>query len=142
MLNEVFDKTLNELLAIEAHGWTRHLCDTKPYLSPSLYPEWAHIQQTARISHDHEQRLAGVMQELGVSLCTSTYQSDVAHYHYIDLQTLLGTLIQEKRRQIAAYERVIPHAGDTAVVEVLQDLLADVQGQCELLQASLGRVSA
>ena len=143
MSNPTLDQAINELVAIEVHGWTRHLSDTKPYLSPKTYPEWAHIQQTARISHDHEQRLAGLIQELGVSLCPSTYESNVAHYHYIDLQAILGMLIQEKRRQIAGYERAISHAGDNAAaVEVLQDLLGDVQGQYELLKASLARVSS
>lgn len=141
--NQALGAALNQLLSLEAHGWTRHLNDTRPYLSPKTYPEWAHIQQMARISRDHEQRLTALMERLGVPVVPSTYESAVAGYHYVDLATLLHKLIEEKRRQIAAYERAIPLAGgDTTTVEVLQDLLADVQGQRELLEASLARVAA
>jgi len=40
----------------------------------------------------------------------------VGHYHYITIEKLLALLIEEKKRQIAAYERAISHAGQNEVI--------------------------
>ncbi len=127
---------LRHLLNLEAHGLVRHLeNNATPYLSPATVRLWKLVPQTARISHDHEHRLVSLISAMQKPLQTSTFQTNVAHYHYLDLPALLPKLIREKRQQLDAYDRAITHAVGCeplqGQLESLRDQIKDLLRQLE-----------
>ncbi len=127
---------LNHLLVMESRSLARHIDEAKPYLSPQTHHIWAQTQRVAHMSSDHEQRLGAIIDRLGLPFRPGTFQSEVASYHFIDLQTMLELLIGEKRQQIASYERAKGHAANMPeLLTELDDLLADTQGQLALFES-------
>jgi hypothetical protein len=126
---------LNDLLATETRGLSRHLREATPYLTAVTYPIWADVQKMLSASAHHARRLSDLLDALELGERPASFQLDVARFHYTQLSYLLPLLIEEKQSQIAAYRQAIEHAaGEPLVTDPLNELLADVQDQLVELQ--------
>ena len=129
------DARFNALLTTEARSLARHIETAKPYLSPATHGVWQALQRVAMASHDHEQRLSRLMAELELPFRPGTYQSEITHYHDIDVAALRTRLLEEKTRQADAYRQAIEQAADhPRVAEELKALLGEIQDQIQQLQ--------
>jgi hypothetical protein len=127
---------LNELLATETRSLARHLDEAKPYLTPQTYRAWNQIKHYGQLSVRHAQRLSNLIDELKLRAGTRPYPLEVANYHFMRLDFMLPKLIEEKSRQIGAFERALTHADDDdRVVAELSDLLNENREQLAQLEA-------
>lgn len=118
MINtQVFSKILNDLRATESRSLVHHLDGTAgPYVTVKTYRIWRDLHNLTHVSEDHVQRLENLLASLDLSIDAVTFDIDVANYHYIALDCLLPSLVEQKQQQIAAYESALAHAGNDDVV--------------------------
>lgn len=137
MNREGLAEELNRLLAMETHSLSRHLEEATPYLSPRTYKLWRRIARAIHADTDHADRLSHLIDRLELPLKPAGFDTDVASLHYARLETLLPHLIEEKRRQVEAYDRAIEHASaDVAVRAELEALRADNRAQLAELESA------
>ena len=127
---------INVLLRAETRSLFRHLGEAKPYLTPKTHPVWRDVQRMVKTSAEHARRLSALLDQFDVLPRPVRYSPDVAHYHYMKVQTLLPLLLEEKRRQVAAYEQAATRAevDRPCVSEELGALLAENRGDLERLE--------
>ena len=127
---------LNGLSATERCSLVRHLDQARPYLTPATYQAWSEIEHLVAASADHARRLTVLMERLGEEPSAGSFKSEVANYHYLDLATLSPLLVEEKTKQIEAYQRAIALAeGDAKIVEELKSLLSGCESQLQLIES-------
>jgi len=115
---------LNVLLTTEDRGLVRHLERAKPYLTPRTFPMWAQVQQISRACVEHSARITRLLESLEASPAAAPFNTVVASYHFVTLESLIPLLIAEKRSQIDSYRRCIEHVGN----ELLQqDIRLDLE---------------
>ena len=126
---------LNDLLATQTRGLSRHLREATPYLTAVTYPIWAQVQKMLVASARHADLISDLLEQLQLSERPTSFESAVARFHFTDLSHLMPMLIEEKQAQVDAYRRAIDHAGgDRQITEQLNELLADVHSQLVQLQ--------
>ncbi len=129
---------LNDLLATETRSLARHLDEATPYLTPATYQAWNRIKHFGSLSAEHAERLSAIQAALNLPSSPRPYPVDVANYHYLKLDFLVPKLIEEKERQIAAYERALQHvAGEPDIQAELEELLAQNREQLASLRSLL-----
>ncbi len=130
---------LNLLLALEARGLANHLREATPYLTPATYPVWRDIQRMLHDSESHADRLSRLLTLIEQPEVPSSFESQVASYHYADLGFLLPLLIEDEKAQIAADQRAMAHVGgddrSREVSDELNALLSDHQTRLDQLEA-------
>lgn len=114
---------VNQLLAFETRSTMQHLHDAKPYLDLSSVKAWERTQSLQHVAAEHAEKLVGILQSLGQEPAAVSFSSGVAGLHYLRLDALLPLLIDEEKRQIAAYRRAIDAAAGTPVAKELSALL-------------------
>lgn len=132
---------LSDLIATETRSLARHLDEASPYLSPKAYAVWSTIKSMAAVSRDHARRLSGLLKALDLPQRPRTFDPSVANYHYQSLESLLPLLIDEKRQQIATYERALTQASDADLAAVLAQLLAENRTHVSDLENALARLA-
>ncbi len=136
---DAIGEELNRVLATETRGLGQHLREATPYLTASTFPVWRDIKSMLDANADHAQRLSQLLARLELTGRPASFDPSVAAYHYAELSFLLPLLIDEKRSQIAAYQRAVAHCGldprVTDVVTELQQLLCENQGQLDRLKS-------
>ncbi len=126
---------LNLLLTTESHGLSDHLRQATPYLSAQTYAVWRTIEHMLGANAHHAARLSALLARNELPERPAPFAQQVAHFHFTDVQHLLGPLIDEKRTQIEAYERAIEHAGGTPdIVAELEAMLTEHRAQLEALE--------
>lgn len=134
---------LNALLATERCSLVRHLEEAPPYLSPSSFRAWCDIESMAGTSDAHAAKLSALLMQLDLHERPNTFEQNVAFLHYLDVQALLPQLLDEKKRQIAAYERAVSHAhtGASGVATAqIETLLAENRDMLRRLETHLEQV--
>lgn len=130
---------LNLLLYTEARSLLRHLEEAKPYVTPKTYGVWRQVEVMIHQSQQHAERLSDLLESIRTTPKPVAYKAEVGALHYLTLDSLLPLIIDEKQRQIAAYQRAIEHAGashdDEDLREELTVLLAEVRVQLDTLEA-------
>lgn len=137
---------LSDLIATELQSLARHLDEARPYMSRRAYKVWPRLRPMAAVSRDHARRLTALLTRLSLPQRSRTFDPSVAAHHYQSLESLLPLLIEEKTRQIAAYEQAVAQvaaagADHAAAVDdvaaTLSDLLDENRRQlAELQQAA------
>lgn len=121
MTDRALANKLSELLATETRSLARHMAEASPYLSLPTYAIWVRLKHLSGKTEDHARRLSGLFDYLGITPRAVSFDADVANYHYMGLDRLLPVLIEEKQRQVKAYEQAIalaavsPHVMDVLV---------------------------
>ena len=135
--------TLNLLLATERRSLARHALRWRMHRTPRTYPVARSIEAMAERSAAHEARLSALMDQLDLPERATPFAATVAHYHDVDVESLLPRLIEEKQRQVQSYEQAIEHVGsDAAVVGELEQLLAENREQLQALERSARQLAA
>lgn len=124
MTDRALADKLSMLLTTETRSLARHLSEASPYLTLPTYAIWVSIKHLSDKSADHAKRLSGLFEFLGISPRAVAYNADVANYHYVGLARLLPVLIEEKQRQVKAYEQAIASA---ATFPKVKDVLAALE---------------
>jgi hypothetical protein len=112
---------LSELLATETRSLARHMAEASPYLNLPTYAIWMSLKHLTGKAQDHARRLSDLFNYLGLTPKAVSFDANVANYHYMGLDRLLPVLIEEKQRQVKAYEQAIamaatlPHVKDELV---------------------------
>lgn len=129
---------LSVLLATETRSLARHLNEATPYLSLPAYAVWASLRHLGDKAAEHARRISDIFKFLGVAPRTISFNSDVAYYHYISLERLLPVLIEEKQRQVKAYQEAIQLAASRPEVkQVLLQLEAENLQHLDQLRQAL-----
>ncbi len=128
---------LNRLLATETHSVSRHIeLEATPYTDAATYKVWRDLKHFKAESDDHARRLSQLLAEHDLSDVPGNFPQLAAFLHYVDIKTLLPLLIDEKRQQLAAYERAVSHAADEPSLQsALNDLLGENREQLDRLVA-------
>lgn len=137
MNKEALANELNLLLGTEAVSLARHIVSIRPYLSRRTYRTWQELSELHLdvANQRHISRLLSLLERVNHGLPVPPFQTDVARFHYVDVQTLLPRLIEEKRQQVAAYRRAIDHTGnDAAIRGELAQLLGENEEQLRQLE--------
>lgn len=141
MTDRALTDKLSVLLATETRSLARHLTEAAPYLTLPTYAIWVGLKHLSEKSQDHAKRISGLFDFLGISPRASTYNLDVANYHYVGLDRLLPVLIEEKERQVKAYEQAIRAASAyPKVKDVLVELEKENLVHLGQLQTALARL--
>jgi hypothetical protein len=123
-------KEINDLLGVESRSLLEHVTKATPYVSAATFRAWREVQRLAHRDSDHAARLSAILARLQLPERPTPFSQDVGHFHYMTVERLMPLLIEERRRQIAAYDRAIDHAGDEAeVVAELELLRADNEAE-------------
>ena len=142
---QALGEELNRLLATETRGLARHLDQATPYLTADTLPVWHEVRRMLGANTDHAARISGLLASLNLPERPFPFDPAVASFHYTDLACLLPVLINEKRAQVAAYQRAIEHCGTDAkaadVSVALQRLFDDNQTQLDQLEAHRRRIA-
>jgi len=137
---------LNTLLATESRGLARHLLSATPYLSEATFQAWGEIRRMLRASDEHARRLSQLLDRLGLAERPASFDPAVAACHFSDLAHLLDRLVDEKRRQVAAYQRALGRLGSNAeyapVDAELRAMLGENQNQLQQLEELHHRIAA
>lgn len=141
MTDRALADKLSLLLATETRSLARHLSEATPYLTLPTYAIWVSLKHLSDKATDHAKRLSALFNFLGISPRASAYSPDVANYHYVGLDRLLPVLIEEKERQVKAYEQAIALAATSPKVkELLVELEKENLVHLGQLQAALARL--
>lgn len=124
MSDRVLAEKLSTLLATETRSLALHLAEASPYLTLPTYAIWVSLKHLSDKAKDHAQRLSSLFEFLGITPRASAYNPDVANYHYVGLDRLLPVLIEEKERQVKAYEQAIRMA---ATYPKVKDILVALE---------------
>ncbi len=139
MNSQALADELNALLATETRSLVRHLDnEATPYVTPATMKAWRHLQDLGGISTDHARRISRLIDELELPPRVLPFPTDVASFHYMTVERVLPLVIQEKKRQVAAYERALTHAGGQPRADIeIRALLAENREKLALLEADL-----
>lgn len=138
MLNrDALADELNTLLATETRSLVRHVqSEAKPHLTPRTFKVWKTLVDMGHTSLEHAHRLSDLIDKLELPPRSIPFDTSVADFHYMTIERLLGPIVEEKNRQVAAYERAIKHAqGSAAAVTDLNMLLEENRKQLAALKA-------
>lgn len=136
MNNPALADELNLLLATETRSLFRHLDEAKPYLTARSFPAWREITAMSHTSSEHGERIVEILNQLELPQKPISFQPEVTNYHYLSLPSLMPLLIDEKSRQVAAYQQVVSRS--TGISEIDDDLaamLAENQAQLTRLES-------
>lgn len=125
---------LSDLIATESRGLLRHIAASNPYVDEKTYKFQEAVVAVAEQSNGHIHRLTDVMESLELSPRSRTYDMDVTYQHYVTAASVADELLEEKREQIAAYERAIANVNDAAARRELEQLLAENRNHLQQLQ--------
>lgn len=126
---------LSDLIATESRGLMRHVAGTNAFVDKKTYRLRQAIERIADHTSSHVQRITAVMEDLELSPSARTYPMEVSFHHYDSIQSMQQLLLEEKRNQIAAYERAIQHVGPAPEARAeLEALLADNRSHLDQLQ--------
>ena len=136
---DVLARELNAVLHTETRSLLQHVeTEAQPYYAPADYRLWKMLRAMRHSDDEHAQRLSSLLAELELPERPGTFDLSVAGFHYVDLRTLLPKLVDEKRRQVARYERALEAAKDWRQVTVeLAALLTENREQLGQLSAHL-----
>ncbi|MEX2216726.1 MAG: hypothetical protein WD768_21610 [Phycisphaeraceae bacterium] len=133
-----FATEINALLDAESRSLMEHAHELTPYVSAKTYRTWQAIQEFYQRDTDHAGRLTAILQAIGAPERPRPFSQAVGHYHFITIEKLLALLIEEKTRQVAAYDRAIKHAGNEEAVKTeLTGLREDNISELARLQVML-----
>ena len=145
MLNErgLADE-LNDLMATETRSLVRHVSGAAtPYVTARTYKVWKAFGRMSELSERHAAELSALIDRLDLPPRSIPYSTDVARFHFTSIESLLPPLIEEKHKQIAAYQRAIDHArSDPALLRELEDLLGENEAQLRELQEHQAMLAA
>jgi hypothetical protein len=132
-------RELNALLHTETRSLLQHVeTEAQPYYSPDDYRLWKMLRNMRHLNDEHARRISALLTELELPERPGPFDVSVAGFHYVDLRTLLPKLVDEKRRQVARYERALEAAKDWRQVTVeLAALLTENREQLGQLSAHL-----
>src|SRR3990172_10614839 len=116
---------LSAVLATEQRGLVRHVAAARPHVTPKTYRLFAALKRMAHDSEVHARRIAAFMQSHELEPRAVSFDTDVANFHFVTLESVLPELIAEKQRQIAAFQRAIEHVGQVGARAQLQALLEE-----------------
>lgn len=116
-------RLINRLLAIEMRSFMRHLDESKPYLDLSSVQAWERIKALSHTSIEHGEKLVAMLKELDQEPEAASFNSNVAGMHYLRLDAILPTLIDEEKQQIAAYRLAISACAGTPQAKQLSTML-------------------
>lgn len=141
MNNPALADDLNHLLASEARSLFRHLDEAKPYLTAQSYRAWREIEAMSHACREHGERIAAILHRLDLPQRPISFRPEVTNYHFLSVPSLLPLLIDEKNRQVAAYQRVLGRStGSAEIDDELAALLAEKQAQLQKLESFRGTV--
>lgn len=130
---------LNVLLYSETRSLVRHLDEARPYLTPKNYRLWKQIEVMIHQSQDHASRINELLDGIRAVPKPVSFRSELSNLHFLTLDSLLPLIIEEKQRQLAAYQRAIEHAGTAAesadLREELGILFTEVRAKLDELEA-------
>ncbi len=119
-------REINGLLATERRSLLEHFMQATPHVDARTYRIWNQVKQLAHRDSDHAARLSALLVSLHLPERTRPFSQDVGHYHYMSLDRAMHLLIEEKKRQLETYDRVIRHcAREADVIDELESLRAD-----------------
>ncbi len=137
---KVIADELSDVLATETRGMLRHVMGSTPHVTQKTYPVFVLLQKIVKAGAHHAQRVTQLFEQLELSPRTRSYNPDVANYHFVTLASVLPDIVEEKQRQIAAYERAVEHIGDNAAAAAeLQALLDENREQLEQIQSAISK---
>ncbi|MCE9592202.1 MAG: hypothetical protein K8S99_16985 [Planctomycetes bacterium] len=129
---------LNVLLTTETRSLVRHLNEARPYLTPRTFPIWKKIEGMMHDNDIHAAHLNTLLEGVRITPRPVSYNSEVASYHFLTLDSLIPLLIEEKQSQVAAYQRALEHASaspaDPDLCDELSHLLTEVRGHLDVLE--------
>ena len=136
MNNPALADELNLLLATETRSLFRHLDEAKPYLTARSFHAWREITAMSHTSSEHGERIVEILNRLELPQKPISFQPEVTNYHYLSLSSLMPLLIDEKSRQVAAYQRAVSRStGISEIDEDLAAMLAENQAQLANLES-------
>ena len=119
-------KEISELLATERRSLLEHFMQATPHVDARTYRIWQEVKKLAHRDSDHAARLSALLTALHLPERMRPFSQDVGHYHYMSLDRAIHLLIEEKQKQLAAYDRAIRHcAREASVIDELESLRAD-----------------
>jgi bacterioferritin (cytochrome b1) len=135
---KVIADELSDVLATETQGLLRHIIGSAPHVTPKTYDTFTLLKKIAANSAHHARRVSRLFDALELSPRPRSFDPRVANYHFLSVASVLPAIVDEKQRQIAAYERAIDHIGDNPRYRVeLQALLEENREHLQQLQALL-----
>ena len=117
---------INALLAVESRSLMEHFKEATPHVTAATYRIWQELKRLARRDSDHALRLSALLTSLHLPERSRPFSQAVGYYHYLTIDRVLPLLIDEKRKQLSAYDRAIRHCGrEQDVIVELESLRAD-----------------
>lgn len=98
---------LNDLLAAETESYTERLLESGNYVSWSIAGRFAALRRIVEEEHDHERWLTEEILRLDAAPRPASHGIDTASAHYLDYESLLPRIIQDKRNLASAYKAAL-----------------------------------
>lgn len=133
---------LNDLLDLETSGLLGRLEEVHPFVAPFAAEDLPHLRGIVAAERQHRRRLTEAITELGGAPHPILHDTSSAGAHYLNARHLLGQLVEDMRRLVAAFERAVgaltssPAAGETVAA-----ILAEHRAHLSQLEAMAGRAA-
>jgi hypothetical protein len=113
-----------------------------PFVAPFAADDLPHLHRIVASERQHRRRLTEAITELGGAPRPILLDTRSAGAHYLNARHLLGRLVEDMRRLVAAYERAVDTlAPSPAAAETVAAILAEHRAHLAQLEAMAGRAA-
>lgn len=143
MTNERAVRILNELLEHECRGVLLRVRESNPFISWASADERRMIDDMLGEDTEHRARLVEVIRDLGGEPLPVTADIASTNMHFLDLGFVFPTLLEDRKRLLAAYESAASQVGAHAVAAtVITEITDRHRRQIQRLAPLVGRIES